>query len=116
MARFACAFQFLPHLLTRPTAAIVNVSSGLAFVPTPNFPRLLRIQGRFAFIHAVVADSIEKYPSRVFELAPPLTHTALFKGDLSPRDVAGVTPWMSNDWSEARLRVSRTVVGKFGQD
>src|SRR6185437_14160715 len=30
--------QFLPHLLRQPAAAIVNVSSGLAFVPLPVAP------------------------------------------------------------------------------
>ena len=30
--------QFLPQLLAQPTAAIVNVSSGLAFVPLPAAP------------------------------------------------------------------------------
>ena len=30
--------QFLPHLKTRPDALIVNVSSGLAFVPLPLSP------------------------------------------------------------------------------
>ena len=30
--------QFLPHLKTRPGSAIVNVSSGLAFVPFPTSP------------------------------------------------------------------------------
>ena len=30
--------QFLPHLMTRPGALVVNVSSGLAFVPLPAAP------------------------------------------------------------------------------
>ena len=30
--------QFLPHLLTRRDALIVNVSSGLAFIPLPSSP------------------------------------------------------------------------------
>lgn len=30
--------QFLPHLLSRPQAMIVNISSGLAFVPFPASP------------------------------------------------------------------------------
>ena len=30
--------KFLPHLKTKPTAAIVNVTSGLAFVPLPTSP------------------------------------------------------------------------------
>lgn len=30
--------QFLPHLKTRPAALIVNVSSGLAFIPLPLSP------------------------------------------------------------------------------
>jgi len=30
--------QFLPHLLSKPSAAIINVSSGLAFIPFPASP------------------------------------------------------------------------------
>jgi len=46
--------QFLPHLKTKSEAAIMNVSSGLAFVPLPIFTGLLRHQGRSAFVHRVL--------------------------------------------------------------
>ena len=40
--------QFLPHLKKRKAALIVNVSSGLAFVPFP--------ESRTSLIHSIVAD------------------------------------------------------------
>jgi len=39
--------QFLPHLKTRTNALIVNVSSGLAFVPFPCPPCIARRSLRF---------------------------------------------------------------------
>jgi uncharacterized oxidoreductase len=76
---------FLPLLEQQKEAAIVNISSGLAFVPFPmtpiygaskagvnSFTRALRVQ---------LKNSIVK----VFEIAPPATKTALtddFKGSI----------------------------------
>jgi uncharacterized oxidoreductase len=45
--------QFLPHLKTRTFAAIVNISSGLAFVPLPIAP--IYCGANCALLHAVSA-------------------------------------------------------------
>jgi uncharacterized oxidoreductase len=79
--------QFLPPLTTQKAAAIVNVSSGLAFVPLAispvycaakaaihSFTQSLRLQ--LAHTHVVV-----------FELAPPITQTPLFQGDMRLSDI-----------------------------
>jgi len=47
--------QFLPHLKTKSEAAIMNVSSGLAFVPLPISPGLIAPPRRSAFVHRVSA-------------------------------------------------------------
>ncbi len=49
--------QFLPHLKTRGEALIVNVSSGLAFVPPAHLARLQRDESGAAFLHAIAAGS-----------------------------------------------------------
>ena len=46
--------QFLPHLKTRKGALIVNVSSGLAFIPFPA-AGLLRHEGCNSFVHSIPA-------------------------------------------------------------
>jgi len=55
--------QFLPHLKNKSEAAIINVSSGLAFVPFAHFTGLLRHQGRSAFVHRVSSCATEKHQS-----------------------------------------------------
>ena len=73
--------QFLPHLKAQEEALIVNVSSGLAFIPLPvspvysatkaalhSFTQSLRIQLKGTSVTAV-------------ELAPPGTETPLFRGE-----------------------------------
>lgn len=78
--------QFLGHLKTRQNAAIVNVSSGLAFVPFPIAP----IYGAAkAGIHSFTQSlriQLKQTSVTVFEVAPPLTDTPLnepFKEDIN---------------------------------
>ena len=69
--------QFLPHLRLQPNAAIVNVSSGLAFVPFPISPVYSATKaGVHAFTKALRVQ-LKNTKIRVFELAPPSTQTAL---------------------------------------
>ncbi|ACT01446.1 SDR family oxidoreductase [Paenibacillus sp. JDR-2] len=68
--------QFLPHLLKQPSAAIMNVSSALAFVPFAISP----VYGATkAGIHSFTRWRVQLKNTkvRVFELAPPLTKTTL---------------------------------------
>ena len=69
--------QFLPHLRAQPTAAIVNVSSGLAFVPFPISPIYSATKaGLHAFTKALRVQ-LRNTRIQVFELAPPSTQTPL---------------------------------------
>ena len=69
--------QFLPLLQAQPSAAIVNVSSGLAFTPFPPSP----IYGATkAGVHSFTQSlrvQLKNTPIKVFELAPPATRTPL---------------------------------------
>ena len=69
--------QFLPHLRAQPSAAIVNVSSGLAFNPYPIAP----IYGATkAAIHSFTQSlrvQLKRTNIQVFELAPPAVATPL---------------------------------------
>jgi uncharacterized oxidoreductase len=72
---------FLPRLKTRPDALIVNVSSGLAFVP---FPLSAIYSAAKAGIHAYtrcLRAQLVRCNVRVVELAPPGTETPLFRGE-----------------------------------
>jgi uncharacterized oxidoreductase len=68
---------FLPHLLSRPAATIVNVTSGLAFVPSP-----------FAAVYGATKAALHSYTMslrhhlsasnvRVVEIVPPMVQTDL---------------------------------------
>ena len=69
--------EFLPHLKAQPSSAIVNVSSGLAFVPFPISPVYSATKaGVHAFTKALRVQ-LKDTRIKVFELAPPSTQTAL---------------------------------------
>jgi uncharacterized oxidoreductase len=73
--------QFLPHLKTRENALIVNVSSGLAFIPLPLSPVYSATK---AAIHAFTQSlrvQIAGSNVTVIELAPPAVETPLFRGE-----------------------------------
>src|SRR6202000_2975176 len=73
--------QFLPHLKSRDEALIVNVSSGLAFIPfTPSPVYSAAKAGLHAFTQCLRAQ-LEGTSVRVVELAPPGTDTQLFWGE-----------------------------------
>ena len=73
--------QFLPHLKTRPDALIVNVSSGLAFIPYTISPVY---SGAKAALHAytqALRAQLASTKVKVVELAPPGTETPLMRGE-----------------------------------
>ena len=75
--------QFLPHLRSRANALIVNVSSGLAFVPFPISPIYSAAKaGVHAYTRCLRAQ-LDGSDLTVVELAPPLTETPLFTAEYS---------------------------------
>jgi uncharacterized oxidoreductase len=75
--------QFLPHLATRPAAAIVNVSSGLAFVPMPIAPVYCATKAAMHSFTLSLRAQLRGSRVSVFELAPPGVETPLFRGDFA---------------------------------
>jgi uncharacterized oxidoreductase len=68
---------FLPHLKTKADAVIVNVSSGLAYVPLARFPVYCATK---AFVHSYstsLRHQLQSTGVRVVELAPPWVATDL---------------------------------------
>jgi uncharacterized oxidoreductase len=87
--------QFLPTLTSKPMAAILNVSSGLAFVPLPISPVYSATKSGLHAYTLSLRAQMKGTTVKVFELCPPLTATPLvdqFHGD----DMAG-TPRMPVD-------------------
>lgn len=83
---------FLPHLKTQPKAAVINVSSGLAFVPMAIAPIYSATKSAIHSYTMALRLQMKKTSVQIFELAPPGTDTPLFSGDFSKEDVGGITP------------------------
>ena len=92
-----CAL-FTPKLLKRKEAAIVNISSGLAFVPIAMMPIYCATKAAIHSFTLSLRHQLRNTSVRVFEAAPPTTDTSLdesFAGEqeqayrgISPQEVA----------------------------
>ncbi len=69
--------QFLPLLKGKKEAAIMNVSSGLAFVPLPISPIYCATKAAIHSFTQSLRVQLKNTNVKVFELAPPATQTAL---------------------------------------
>ncbi len=68
---------FLPHLKSKPSAALINISSGLAFVPMARYPVYCATK---AFVHSFTVSlrhQLRDSSVRVIEVAPPWVATDL---------------------------------------
>ena len=92
-----CAL-FAPKFMGKKTAAIVNISSGLAFVPIAEMPIYCATKAAIHSFTISLRHQLRDTPVRVFEAIPPTTDTQLdasFAGKeeeayrgISPQDVA----------------------------
>jgi uncharacterized oxidoreductase len=69
--------QFLPHLTKQKLSAIVNISSGLAFLPFPLSPIYSAAKSGIHAYTQVLRLQLKNTNIKVFELAPPATDTTL---------------------------------------
>lgn len=81
---------FLPHLKKKSAAAIMNVSSGLAFVPLPTSPVYCATKAALHSFTQSLRVQLKNTNVKVFELAPPATQTELL-GDFDPEDMKGIS-------------------------
>ncbi len=95
--------KFLTHLKSKPMAAIVNVSSGLAFTPLPNFPVYCATKAGLHSFTLSLRVQLKNTNVKVFELAPPATDTELL-GDWKPEDMKGVSIMKVEDMVAAAVR------------
>jgi len=72
---------FLPHLKGKPNALIVNVSSGLSFVPFPLSPIYSAAKAGLHAFTRCLRVQLKGSSVTVVELAPPPVETKLFRGE-----------------------------------
>lgn len=74
-----CAL-FTPKLMRRQKAAIINISSGLAFVPIATMPIYCATKAAIHSFTISLRHQLKDTSIRVFEAAPPTTDTELDRG------------------------------------
>lgn len=85
---------FTPTLMKRKTSAIVNVSSGLAFVPIATMPVYCATKAALHSFTISLRHQLRGSSVRVFEAAPPATNTELDRTLAGPREeeYLGISP------------------------
>lgn len=71
---------FLPQLLSKPDAAIINISSGLAVVPKETCALYCASKAALHSFSQVLRWQLENSSIRVFELMPPMVATPMSQG------------------------------------
>jgi uncharacterized oxidoreductase len=97
------AKALLPQLKKMPSAAIVNISSGLAFVPLPISPVYCATKAAIHSFTLSLRVQLTKTNVKVFELAPPATQTDLL-GNFEQNDMKGVSIMKVEDMVQACLK------------
>jgi uncharacterized oxidoreductase len=95
---------FLPQLKSNPDATIINVSSGLAFVPMARFPVYCATK---AFVHSFTISlrhQLRNTGVRVIEVAPPWVATDLGAGHSPVVAESGRAPMALDAFIEAVMK------------
>ena len=71
---------FIPLLLKRKEAAIVNISSGLGFVPIASMPVYCATKAAIHSFSLSLRHQLKDTSIKVFEIIPPIVDTGLDKG------------------------------------
>ncbi len=103
--------MFIPHLTGKKGAAIINVTSGLGFVPAARVPVYSATKAAMHAFSMALRHQLSKIGIKVFEVVPPAVDTELnsggrakrgnFKVDLKPEEfVAAVMKGLGDDLFE----------------
>lgn len=99
---------FVPHLAGKENSAIINVSSGLGFVPAAKMPVYCATKAGLHVFSMTLRHQLARVGIKVFEVIPPAVDTELnpegrakrggFKANLAPATfVAAVMKGLEND-------------------
>jgi len=69
--------QFLPHLVTKKSAAIINITSGLAYIPFTTSPIYCGTKAGIHIYSQALRLQLKNTSVKVFEVAPPKTDKPL---------------------------------------
>lgn len=74
-----------PHLLSRQNAAIINISSGLAFIPIARMPVYCATKAALHSFTVSLRHQLSSKGIKVFEVIPPTVDTELDRGARAKR-------------------------------
>src|SRR6202795_964902 len=99
--------QFLPHLKTKSNAAIMNVSSSLAFVPLPISPVYCATKAGLHSFTESLRVQLQNTKVKVFDLTPPAIQTELL-GDFDLEDLKGASIMKVEDMVKVAVKGIQT--------
>lgn len=77
---------FIPHLMSKQEAAIINITSGLAFAPLALMPVYCATKAALHSFSLSLRHQLSETSVRVYEVAPPIVDTELDKGARGGRE------------------------------
>ena len=88
------AALFVPQLLQQTEAAIINISSGLGFIPMAYFPVYCATKAALHSFSVSLRQQLKGTPVRVFEIIPPTVRSELNMASRRKRGMenAGIDP------------------------
>jgi uncharacterized oxidoreductase len=103
---------FIPQLARQAEAAIVNISSGLGFIPLAFMPVYCATKAAIHSFSLSLRRQLRDTPVRVFEIIPPTTDTELDRGARDRRGQAdrGIPP---GEVAQATLQALATNAYEF---
>lgn len=87
-AQIRLSALFIPQLMKKKEAAIVNISSGLGFIPLAIVPVYCATKAGIHSFTISLRHQLRNTPVKVFEVIPPTTDTELDKGARARRGQA----------------------------
>lgn len=80
LAHLKLTDRFLPILMRRPSAAIINVTSALALIPKQSAPIYCATKAAMHSFTKALRYQLEDTPVKTFEIIPALVETEMTKG------------------------------------
>ncbi len=118
--------EFLPHLKSQPSAILLNVSSGLAFVPLQVFPVYCATKAAVHSFSLTLRQQLRNSSVKVIELIPPYVATELAGGSPSPAGamhrmplqtfIAETMGALASDADEIAIGGARNLVAASGSE
>lgn len=100
--------RFIPFLLGNPQSAIINVSSGLGFIPIAAMPVYCATKAAIHSLTVSLRYQLKDTSIKVFEIIPPMVDTELGGGAMQdmPKEERGIPP----------AELAKEVMGSLAKD